>query len=244
MRFASNVIKLIVVISLIIAGFVVISFVAGRLLSPEAQSLAELKATNNRLTRELARSQEENANLKEANARLQADVEGGRTVEEERRLLEERSQNLDAREERIAATEAQLTAREEKLRQSEQEFFNATNLTQQEIGQAMQIRTEYEAMRQARDEALQLANRWLMFFYGISIAAVLLILTVVVLAMRYWAISTRYRGEAEQRRQVLVLLSKALDTNLSPAQSASIAAAIRGITAAPQTVQHRLTDDL
>jgi hypothetical protein len=141
---------------------------------------------------------------------LQADLEGGRTLEEERQGLQQRRAELDQRGEEIAAKEKQVALREAKVRQGEQEFYEATNMTQQEIGQAKQIQVEYEAMRVARDDAQNLANRWLMFIWGISITAFVVFMAFIIMVMRYWAMIDRYRTEARQRELVLALFTDEL----------------------------------
>ncbi len=196
-------------------------------------TLTDLRSQNEQLATAVATAQAEVTNLKEVNARWQADIASGRSVEEERRALQTRAQELDRREQNVETTEQLLGEREAKLRQSEQEFYEATNLTQQEIGQAKQIQTEYEAMRSARDEAQQLANRWLIFIWGVSIGAFVLLLIAVVLAMRYWAVISRQRAEAEQRRQVVMLLSTMLTANVSPEERQKINTALGSLAGLP-----------
>ena len=109
----------------------------------------------------------------------------------------------------------ELAGRQAKLRQSENEFYEATNLTQQEIGQAKQITKEYEAMRQARDDALALANRWLMFIYGLTIAVGILLI-----------VDWKKRKDRERGLRAIEGLREALDQHMTPDQRNAIVAAV------------------
>lgn len=221
-------------VALIVVLVAAIGLVTGRFLGADTMTAAELKQQNEQLSAALAVAKEEITDLKEVNARLQADIASGRTVEEERRALETRSKELDRREQNVTASEQLLIEREAKLQQAEKEFYEATNLTQQEIGQAMQIETEYEAMRQSRDDAQKLANQWLMFIWAVSIGAFVLLLVLVILIMRYWSVISRYRAESEQRRQIVTLISATLTTAMTDHDKASLVSALSSIAGLPQ----------
>lgn len=178
---------------------------------------AELRASNSALAAEIATLRTELTELRAVNARLQADIEGGRTAEEERIALQRRAQELDRRAEYIGSREANLDEREGTLRRREQEFHEATNLTQQDIGRASQVVADYERMREERNAAQALANRWLIFIYALSIGFIALISTLLIIYMRYRALIESHRAEIEIRRGAVDLLrltaSDTLDTN-------------------------------
>jgi DNA repair exonuclease SbcCD ATPase subunit len=252
--------KLIAITVIIVLIVAAIGLATGRFLGRDTMTLADLRAQNDQLAEAVATAQAEVTNLKEVNARLQADVAGGRSVEEERRALQTRAQELDRREQNITTSEQKvdqqetklqqdietaeqrISEREAKLQQSEKEFYEATNLTQQEIGQAKQIQTEYEAMRQARDEAQKLANRWLVFIWGVSISAFVLLLTAVILAMRYWSVIARHRAETEQRRQTVELLSATLSPSIPRDQRDAIVSSMGRLAGLPDRSTTSQTD--
>jgi len=177
----------------------------------------ELRASNSELAAEIVTLRTELTELRAVNARLQADIEGGRTAEEERIGLARRAQELDRRAEYIGSREANLDEREGTLRRREQEFHEATNLTQQDIGRASQVVADYERMREERNAAQALANRWLIFIYALSIGSIALVSTLLIFFMRYRALIEKHRAETEIRRRAVDLLrlnaSDTLDTN-------------------------------
>lgn len=87
-------IKLIAIVAAILAVFAVVSFVAGRFLGQDTGIMGDLQTQNDQLRKELAAAQSEITKQKQVNAGLQADMAGGRNVEEQRQALETRSQEL------------------------------------------------------------------------------------------------------------------------------------------------------
>ncbi len=215
-----------VVVALLV--FLAVPFVAGRFLGQDTGMIADLQGQNSQLRKDLATAQKEVTQLKQVNAGLQADLAGGRGVEEQREALVTRTQELDRREEELALAEKNYTEREVALRQREEEFHALTNVDQQEIGRAKQLQSEYEAMRQERDEALGLAEKWLMFFWGGTAIAILLILFSIIFGLRYWSKTVQYRAESQQRQQAVQLLAATLGNSITPAQRQIIASTMGG----------------
>ena len=213
-----------VVLALLV--FLAVPFVAGRFLGQDTGMIADLQTQNSQFRKELAVAQKDVTELKQVNAGLQADLVGGRGVEEQREALVTRTQELDRREEELAIAEKNYAEREVALRQREEEFHALTNVDQQEIGRAQQIQLEYEAMRQERDEALGLAEKWLMFFWGATAIALVLILLSIIFCMRYWSRAVQYRAESQQRQQAVQLLAATLGSSVTPAQQQIIASTI------------------
>ena len=232
-----TIIKVIVALGVVLAIFAVGSFVAGRFLGQDTGLLVDVQSQNEKLRKDLTSAQSEITKLKQVNAGLQADMAGGRDVEEQREALETRSKELDRREAELAVAENNYTERDATLRQEELEFYEATNLTQQDIGQAKQIQHEYEAMRRERDDARGLADRWLMFIWGISIFAFLLLLAFVVIIMRYWSTTARYRAETQQRQQAVQLLAATLGSSVTTEQRDIIVSTMSGYAAPPFQAQ-------
>ena len=217
-----------IVVALLV--FLAVPFVAGRFLGQDTGMIADLQGQNSqlRIRKDLGTAQKEVTQLKQVNAGLQADLAGGRGVEEQREALVTRTQELDRREEELALAEKNYTEREAALRQREEEFHALTNVDQQEIGRAKQLQSEYEAMRQERDEALGLAEKWLMFLWGGTAIAILLILISIIFGLRYWSKTVQYRAESQQRQQAVQLLAATLGNSITPAQRQIIASSIEG----------------
>ena len=129
----SNTHKLILLLAVLLSIFVSGGFVAGRFFSIDSGALTALREENKVLKEQITEAQNMIADLRERNASLSSDIEDGRSVEEEHKALETQSIELDRREERLTALEQELNAREANLLQEENEFYQVTNLTQQEI---------------------------------------------------------------------------------------------------------------
>lgn len=215
-----------VVVALLV--FLAVPFIAGRFLGQDTGMISDLQAQNSQLSQELTAAQNEITELKQVNAGLQADLAGGRSVEEQREALVTRAQELDRREEELALAEKDYAEREAALRQREEEFHALTNVDQQEIGQAKQIQMEYEAMRQERDAARNLAEKWLIFFWGATVVALVLILIFGILVMRYWSKTVQYRAESQQRQHAVQLLAATLGSSATPAQREIIVSTLGG----------------
>jgi hypothetical protein len=77
-------------------------------------------------------------------------------------LLNSAPKSLIAVKQNLLLRKINTTGREATLWHKELEFYEATNHTKQDIGQAKPIQQEYKAMRQERDDTRGLADKWLM----------------------------------------------------------------------------------
>ena len=73
---------------------------------------------------------------------------------------------LKHKENQLSQREEKIEISEERINRQQQEFYENKNLTLEEIGEAKQIRREYEYMRKARERAEERANMWLIAIAG------------------------------------------------------------------------------
>ncbi len=214
-----------------------------RLNSAEATA-ASLKQDNDKL-------QAENDRLRE---KLAAATGGkGLSIEEAQKHLDVRQANLEKREQdlllhektaenqldqRRQAQDTELGTREKavqkrelEISQKEGEFYKATNLTMKDIGEAQQIKREYEGMRTERDRANAKADRWLVFIWIVSIAFIIAImgLSATLMILRHRSlIAVR---ELDARQEMARLLGAAIASQLPPEHGAMVVDAFNRLTA-------------
>jgi hypothetical protein len=225
--------KLILLLAVLLCIFVFGGFVAGRFFSTDSSVLTTLREENEVLKEKLTEAQMMIADLRERNASLSSDIEGGRSIEEEHKALETQKIELDRRDERLTVLEQELSAREANLLKEENEFYQATNMTQQEIGEAKRIIAEYDEMKIARDDAQATASRWLTYLWLGSAFVLLALLGLAVAVMRHMSISARYRAEMERHKHMFVLLETTLRSSPQPAEVAAIMSAMRASAGLP-----------
>jgi hypothetical protein len=84
--------------------------------------------------------------LRERLARLESGTEGSLLIAEREKGVDAREIRLQAQEESQVRIQANLDAREAALVKREREFYAATNVTQQEIGEAREMRQNHEGL--------------------------------------------------------------------------------------------------
>ena len=190
--------------------------------------LSEVERTRTEQNQRIASLESELNKSQEANRRLQAELaaaQGGKgfELEEKQRILNGRKAALDALEKQLIERETAIIGREESVVRLENEFYRKTNDTMTDIGEARHVKTEYESMRQEKDDAMATAEFWLMLVWGVSIAFAVATLAIVVLLYRSVSTHAMQRREVQHRQQVADLLSTSITARLPAHEAAAVA---------------------
>ena len=165
--------------------------------------------------------------LTDQNSRLREELaaaEGGKglSTRDKDRRLDNRAASLKIYEERLTEREAQISEKEKDLDQRKNEFHRRTNEKMISVGEANQLKTEYEIMRKDKDEALAEAAMWLKFAWGVSITVGLSLLVISILIYRSFSKQAEHRRETEYRKEVAQLLGASISQRLPPDQAATV----------------------
>jgi len=174
------------------------------------------------LLRQVKRLEQEKANLEsqvhklqEERVRLNAEVQklavqvkGGLGVEEQSKALTRKQTELDQLEKRLNQRQENLRQAEAEIEAREQDFWNKTNMTMMDIGEAKQIRTEYENMRAAMVAAENRANNWLKFF-----SSLLLVFFVGAIALAVYIVKYTNRNKQVDAAMRVIELASSEDIN-------------------------------
>lgn len=198
--------------------------------------------------KKIAELEEKNGKLQEQNTRLQTKVaeytSGTYQKEDEQRVLDDRKAALDSREknliERESFVENQLlqrraeavsefkeredavNKREISIAKKEQDFYEKSNMTMEDIGEAREIKERYDEMKLEKNEANAKAEKWLAFVWYVSIG--LAVSVFVCIALVFVMISKQVSTQREhvERREAIQVLSKVIDAQL-PAEQQRLA---------------------
>lgn len=118
-------------------------------------------------------------------ARLNAGQSDGMVIEEMRKALTLKESLLQGRADKITKQEAALRISVAKIEKLQAKFYAETGVKREFIGEARQIKREYENMRTALDVANNRANNWLVYISVLIAAFVVSIVYLVFTAMRY-----------------------------------------------------------
>lgn len=146
---------------------------------PEAtildRQVKELKARNAHLRSQIEKYVVEIRDLNAQVHRQAGAQPGGMEAEETRKALSVREAELDRREKRLVELREELRVNQTKLEGERRKFYSDRGLRVEEIGQAREIKENQERMldrlkqtEERAERAEGLANRWLMFIYGLS----------------------------------------------------------------------------
>jgi len=189
--------------------------------------LNEVERTRTELQKRIANLENDKKSLLEENRRLHAELAaatGGKAldIEERQRLLDDRRAALDTLEEQLTGRETSIMIREQDLVHREKEFHERTNEQMTDLGEARKIREEYENMRAERDSAVAMAEWWLKFVWGVSIALGLSILGICIMVYRSLSMHAAQRREMVYRREVAQLLGTSISHQLPSEHTATI----------------------
>ena len=168
------------------------------------QEIEELKSKNEKYVLE-------NTDLKAQIQGLIASQSGGMEIEEKRKALIEREASMERRERRLVRREEATRLAEEKVSKQQQEFYEKTGLKVEEIGEAKQIKKDYEYMKRRLEESEKLANRWLI---GIAVGIFVLVGFLIYTANKSRKIDVAMRTidsidtNTEENRKLLTSLDE------------------------------------
>ena len=147
-------------------------------LSAKQQDIASLQVRNQQLTNEV------NGYTAQV-ARLNANEPDGMVVEELRKALTLKESNLQTREGVINKQEESLRLAVTKIDLLQRAFYAETGNKLEAIGEARQIKREYDNMSAALDVANDRANNWLIYISVLIIGFVLSLFFVIFTGMKY-----------------------------------------------------------
>ena len=142
--------------------------------------IADLKASNETLITE-------NLDLTAQVARLNVGNTDGALIEELRKALTKKESELKLLESRLNKREQTIISNETNLDKSKREFLLNNTESLKDIGEAQQLKTEYEFMRSKYNEAENRANNWLIYLSILIVMFVISIFFTIHKAMRYSA---------------------------------------------------------
>lgn len=147
-------------------------------ISAKQQDIASLQARNQQLTNEV------NGYTAQV-ARLTANEPDGMVVEELRKALTLKESNLQSREGQITKQEESLRLAITKIDQLQRAFYAETGQKLEAIGEARQIKREYEKMSTSLDIANDRANNWLIYISVLLVGFVVSVFFVIFTGMKY-----------------------------------------------------------
>ena len=148
--------------------------------------IQELKTRNSQLILEVK-------DLSAQVARLMTQHPDGALIEEFRKGLLQKEAELSQREERIVREEERLNLMNKKLISLQQKFYHDTGEKLEEIGEARQIKKDYEHMQQAVIDANDRVNNWLFLIVILGACFLVGIMYLIVAGMKY----SRHRTDME-----------------------------------------------
>ena len=147
-------------------------------ISAKQQDIASLQAHNLQLTNEV------NGYAAQV-ARLNANEPDGMVVEELRKALTLKESNLQSREGQLTKQEESLRLAVTKIDQLQRAFYAETGNKLEAIGEARQIKREYDNMSAALDVANERANNWLIYISVLLVCFILSVFFVIFTGMKY-----------------------------------------------------------
>jgi len=147
-------------------------------ISDKQQDIASLQAHNLQLTNEVK-------GYAAQVARLNANEPDGMVVEELRKALTLKESNLQSREGQLTKQEESLQLAVTKIDQLQRTFYAETGNKLEAIGEARQIKREYDNMSTALDVANDRVNNWLIYISVLIVCFVLSVFFVIFTGMKY-----------------------------------------------------------
>jgi len=147
--------------------------------------------------------------LTSENERVKANLQGGRSNAEEQEALNKREQELDRRESLLNKREDELITARVDLEEKMRDFYETIGTTREEVGQAKQIRMDYEDTKELLSQTLKERNNWRTWFY-----LLLVLLLVSALPLLFYFLRLRYL-EAKSRKFIEMLETKLSNPSVS-----------------------------
>ncbi len=142
--------------------------------------IADLKAKNETLSLE-------NRDLTAQVARLNVGNQGGAEIEEMRKALTKKEAELRLIESRLTKREESIKTDKTNLDMDKKQFIEKNGDKLEAIGEARQLKTEYEFMREKYTAAEARANNWLIYISILIAAFVITIFVTIHKSMKYSA---------------------------------------------------------
>ena len=149
-------------------------------LGDKKTEIADLKATNVKLINE-------NRDLTAQVARLNTGTPDGAVVEELRKALTKKESELNLLETRLNKREQAIISNETNLDKNKREFLSNNEEGLKSIGEATQLKAEYEFMRGKYNDSENRANNWLIYISILIAAFVITLFFTIHKSMRYSA---------------------------------------------------------
>lgn len=140
------------------------------------------------------------------NERLKADLRGGRSTAEEQEALETKQAELENRARRIDQREDELTASRVDLSNKMSNFYSTVGDIREEVGQAKQIKIDYEDTKKALGEALMARDEAYRRrdFWKTLVGVFLIIVIIICIPIALYIVRLRYSKEtAEKFKEIL-----------------------------------------
>ena len=142
--------------------------------------ITDLEASKEKLTNE-------NRDLTAQVARLNVGNPGGAVVEESRKALSKKESELNLLESRLNKREQVIISNETDLDKNKRQFLSNNEEGLKSIGEATQLKAEYEFMRGKYNDAENRANNWLIYISILIAAFVITLFFTIHKSMRYSA---------------------------------------------------------
>jgi hypothetical protein len=200
-----NLKNIVIIVGLVILALMVIfgSVYVGRITAPNYFDLySEQKAQREFLEQRVLK-------LTSENERVKANLQGGRSNAEEQEALNKREQELDRRESLLNKREDELITARVDLEEKMRDFYETIGTTREEVGQAKQIRMDYEDTKELLSKTLKERNNWRTWFY-----LLLVLLLVSALPLLFYFLRLRYL-EAKSRKFIEMLETKLSNPSVS-----------------------------
>ena len=178
--------------------------------------LKQLEITRANDRKRIAILETDRKSLLEKNRRLEvklAAVEGGKgsDLEEQQQFLDNRKAELDRLKNQLIARDEIVAQRESRVVMLEKEFYEKTNMTMTDLGEARHIKDEYENMRAEKNAAIQKVDWWLKIFTGVSIALLISLVGIFFALVRSYFTHTAQRSDIQDIHKVIHVVDKRLE---------------------------------
>lgn len=211
-----------------------------------ASPLAAVQAQLDKAEQRIEALETENGELRLENRRLAEKLAattgpGGLNYEHEQKLLDNRKAGLNHLEQQLIERETGIRQRELAIERQQNEFYEKTNMTMEEIGEARQVKKEFENMRAEKDAANAESKGWLKFVWGLTIAVAVLVMAFLVMIFRSISEHMQARRDLELRKGTATLLAHTLSNRLDPDQAVPVIKAFNQIAGIEQSLDHHQT---
>ena len=191
-----------------------IGFVLGNYAAPVGDSeargqLKQLEVARANDKKRIAALEIDKKSILDKNRRLEvqlAAVDGGKGLglEEQQQFLDDRKAELDRLQDQLITRDEIVVQRELRIATMEKEFYEKTNMTMTDIGEARHIKEEYENMRIEKNAAIQKVDRWLRYLRDILILLLISLVGIFTYLIRSFSTHTAQRRDIQDNIQNVI----------------------------------------